>query len=305
MARPRAAIRGARSARLRDPADSTTTAKATLRGRCRALRAREGSRLTLVAGAATPGRAYNDSMHAGRRGWALQIGLALLVPPLAALALVPVRPHVLNANLALVLVLVVLGAAVAGGRVPGVVAAVSAALAYDFVLTAPYGSFTIERGDDLETVVLLGLIGLIAGELVDRARRSEAVAIGRRRELARVRRRAELAAGGEPPGRLIEQSAEELTALLDLKACRYVPTSPPEEVPVFTHGAIRVPSAIDGNAPKSAVALPVRAHGQDLGHFLLVFPTESFGLRVSGDTRHAAVALADQLGVALLRHRRP
>jgi hypothetical protein len=70
-------------------------------------------------------------------------------------------------------------------------------------------------------------------------------------------------------------------------------------------GMVAAASAIDDNAPKSAVALPVRAHGRDLGHFLLVLPTESFGLRVSGDTKHAAVALADQLAVALLRHRRP
>ena len=167
-------------------------------------------------------------MQEGRRGWPVGIAVALLAPPLAALALVPLRAHMLNANLALVLVLVVLGVAVAGGRVAGVVGAVSAALAYDFFFTAPYGSFTIERGDDLETVVVLGLIGLIAGELVERARRNEAAAIARQRELQQVRRRAELAAGGEPPGRLIEQSAEELTELLDLKVCRYVPTPPPD-----------------------------------------------------------------------------
>jgi K+-sensing histidine kinase KdpD len=229
--------------------------------------------------------------------------VALLAPALAAVALVPLRAHVINANLALVLVLVVLGAAVAGGRLAGVVGAVSAALAYDFFFTAPYGSFTVERGDDLETVVLLGLIGLIAGELVERARRNEAAAIGRQRELQQVRRRAELAAGGEPPGRLIEQSAEELTELLDLKVCRYVPAPPPAEMPVFTHDAIRVPGVFDGDAPRSAVALPVRAHGRDLGHFMLVFPTESFGLGAPIDTKHAAVALADQLGLALLRYR--
>jgi hypothetical protein len=51
------------------------------------------------------------------------------------------------------------------------------------------------------------------------------------------------------------------------------------------------------------VALPVRAHGRDLGHFVLVFPTESFGLGAPIDTKHAAVALADQLGLALLRYR--
>jgi Domain of unknown function (DUF4118) len=305
MAQPRAAIRGAGSAALRATSGDTARANGTLRDWRRALRAGQGFLLALLAGAAARGPAYNDAMDAGRRGWPLRVGLALLAPPLAALALVPLRAHVLNANLALVLVLVVLGAAVAGGRVAGVVAAVSAALAYDFFLTAPYGSFTIERGDDLETVVVLGLIGLVAGELVERARRSEAAAIAGRRELARVRRRAELAAGGEPPGRLIEQSAEELTELLDLKACRYIPAPTPEDLPVFTHDAIRVPGAFSDDAPRAAVALPVRAHGRDLGHFLLVFPTESFGLRATVDTKHAAVALADQLGLALLRYRRP
>jgi hypothetical protein len=133
----------------------------------------------------------------------------------------------------------------------------------------------MERGDDIETTVLLALIGLIAGELVDRARRNEAAAIARRRELDQIRRRAELAAGGERPGRLIEMSAAELTEILDLKACRYVPTPAPETLPVFTHTAIVVPSVMNDDAPHGAVALPVRAHDRDLGHFLLVFPPPS------------------------------
>ena len=244
-------------------------------------------------------------MHDGHRRWPVRVGVALLAPAVVAGALVPLRSHVLNTNLALVLVVAVLGAAVAGGRIAGVVGALSAALSYDLFLTVPYGSFKIEHGDDVETTVLLAVIGLIAGELVERARRSEAAAIARRHDLERIHRRAELAAGGERPGRLIEQSAEELTELLDLKVCRYIPEPPPETLPVFTHDAIRVPSDIDNDAPRSAVALPVRAHGQDLGHFLLVFPTESFGLGASVDVKHAAVAVADQLGMALLRYRRP
>jgi K+-sensing histidine kinase KdpD len=244
-------------------------------------------------------------MRIMRRRWSPQVVAALLAPAAVALALVPARAHVLNSNLALVLVVVVLGAAVAGGRVAGVVGAVSAALAYDFFLTVPYGSFTIEHGDDIETTVLLALIGVIAGELVERARRSEVAAVERRRQLERIRRRAELAAGGERPGRLIELSARELTEMLDLKVCRYVPTPPPADMPVLTHDAVRVPGTLNGDAPRSAVTLPVRAHGRDLGHFVLVFPTESYSLRTPLDDRHAAVALADQLGMALLRHDPP
>jgi K+-sensing histidine kinase KdpD len=244
-------------------------------------------------------------MRIVRRRWSPRVVAALLAPAAVALALVPARAHVLNSNLALVLVVVVLGAAVAGGRVAGVVGAVSAALAYDFFLTVPYGSFTIEHGDDIETTVLLALIGVIAGELVERARRSEVAAVERRRQLERIRRRAELAAGGERPGRLIELSARELTEMLDLKVCRYVPTPPPADMPVLTHDAVGVPGTLNGDAPRSAVTLPVRAHGRDLGHFVLVFPTESYSLRTPLDDRHAAVALADQLGMALLRHDPP
>jgi uncharacterized protein DUF4118 len=244
-------------------------------------------------------------MDTDRRWPPTRVAAASLAPVVAAGLLVPLRSHLLNTNLALVLVVVVLGTAVVGGRTAGVVGALTGALSYDFFLTEPYGSFKIERSDDIETVVVLGLIGLIAGELVERARRSEAAAIARRRELDRIERRAELAAGGESRGRLIARSAEELTEILDLKACRFVPTPPPDGVPVFTHGAIRVPGTVSDDAPPGAAVLPVRAHGRDLGHFVLVFATPSFGIRASPDAKHAAVALADQLGMALLRYDHP
>ena len=47
-------------------------------------------------------------------------------------ALIPLRDHVRNTNLALVLVLVVLGAAVLGGRLVGVVVGIVIAIAFDF-----------------------------------------------------------------------------------------------------------------------------------------------------------------------------
>lgn len=248
---------------------------------------------------------YNEVVDVARRSRETGIALALAGPLVALVALLPLRGHVLNANLALILVLVVLGVAVAGGRTAGVVSALVAAVAYDLVLAPPYGSLAIARESDIETTVLLGLIGLIAGELVERARRSEAAAIARRRELERVRRRAELAAGGEPPGRLIALSTDELTDLLGLAACHYVPTAAPDDLPIFTHGSISIPGVVNNRLPEGAAALPVRAHGRDLGYFLLVFPTPSFGVDTPIDDKHAAVALADQLGLALLRFRRP
>jgi len=233
----------------------------------------------------------------------VRIGAAVAVSVGVVGALVPLRGHVVSANLALVLVVLVLAAAVVGGRVVGVVVAVSCALAYDFFLTQPYESFGIAKGEDLQTTLLLALVGVIAGELVERARRSEAAAVARGAQLERTQRRVELAAAGEPPGRLISRSAEELTDLLGVVECRYQPGSAPERLPVLTHNSLRIPAG--STAPPGTVALPVRAHGRDVGYFLLAFPPPGRGIGIAEDTRHEAIALADQLGMALVRYHRP
>ena len=68
---------------------------------------------------------------------------------------------------------------------------------FDFFFTRPYNSFTINSRDDLETAVLLLVVGLVVGELVVRTRRSERRAAESRAEVVHVRRLSELAAGGE------------------------------------------------------------------------------------------------------------
>jgi K+-sensing histidine kinase KdpD len=229
---------------------------------------------------------------------------AVVVPVVIVVALVPLRGHVSAANLALLLVLVVLGGAEAGGRVFGVVVGVVTAVAFDFFLTVPYGSFTIERSDDVATTVLLAVVGLVGGELVERARRSEADALARRAEVEQFQRRAELAAGGEPPARLISRTGEELASMLALADVTYQRGPTPAEMAVLTHWGASVPGR-SGPLGDETVALPVRAHGRDLGHFRLVFPRPTAGMSVPADQRHAAVAMADQLGMALLRYERP
>jgi K+-sensing histidine kinase KdpD len=234
----------------------------------------------------------------------LRLVSAAVVPVVVVVALVPLRDHVSAANLALGLVLVVLGAAVLGGRVIGVVVGVVTAVSFDFFLTVPYGSFTIARSDDVATTVLLAIVGLVGGELVERARRSETEALARRAEVEQFQRRAELAAGGEPPARLISRTSEELAAALDLVAVTYERGPAPVDMTVLTHWGASVPSGPGSTGP-ATVALPVRAHGRDLGHFRLEFSHPTAGMAVSPDTRHTAIALADQLGMALLRYDRP
>ena len=65
--------------------------------------------------------------------------------------LVLLRDHVLSANLALALMAVVAIVAAAGGRTAGVLAALTAALSYDFFLTEPYLTLRITDDDDIET----------------------------------------------------------------------------------------------------------------------------------------------------------
>lgn len=216
-------------------------------------------------------------------------------------ALIPLRDHVRKTNLALVLVLVVLAGTVLGGRAVGVVVAIAVAVAFDVFLTQPYQSIKIERGDDIETTVLLVAVGLVGGELVERARRHQLDADARRKEVEQFHRRAELASWGERPGRLISRAQEELAEMLGLVGATYQPGPPPSNVSVLTHVGARVPggpSELGGDI----VALPVRAHGRDLGYFVLVFPHATVGISAPADRRHEAVAVADQLGMALLRY---
>src|SRR4029450_7532350 len=85
--------------------------------------------------------------------------VACLAPIVVAAMLVPLRDELVSTNLALILVLTVVVAAVIGGRGPGAVAAIVATISYDFFLTRPYLSFRIDSADDIETTVIRLFIG--------------------------------------------------------------------------------------------------------------------------------------------------
>ena len=76
---------------------------------------------------------------------------------MAGFALLPLRDHVRNTNVALLLALVTVGISVLGGLAPGAVAGLVTALTYNVLFTRPYWSLRINDVDDVETVVLLVL----------------------------------------------------------------------------------------------------------------------------------------------------
>lgn len=240
------------------------------------------------------------SLDAFPRFSAWRAVLAVGGPFAVAAALVPLRSEMLASNVALVLVVVVVASAIVGGRVGGVLSALSSAVAFDVFFTRPYGSFAIHGRDDVETTALLLVVGLVVGELVVRMYRSRMHALHKQHEVERIQRLAELAAGGEPPGRLIRMVGAELTQLLGLEACWFERPPFVATLPVLAHGRVRVGGDDGGSVRPRRLELPVWGDGRQIGRFVLDLPYDTVGMLIPGDDRASAMALADRLGALLV-----
>src|SRR5580704_12173117 len=155
----------------------------------------------------------------GRDQLAIVAGLAL---PLALAAiLVPFRTNFANTDVALAMILLVVAVAAVGNRLAGYVAAVSAAAWFDFFLTRPYEQFTINRATDIETTVLLLVIGIAVTEIAVWGRRQHATASKRAGYLDGISGAAEAAAAGDSPATLADQVSGRLAELLSLRSCSF------------------------------------------------------------------------------------
>ena len=232
-------------------------------------------------------------------GWVIAIAGPLAISGI----LVGFRDEFFTTNVAVVLVLAVLAAAIVGGRGGGVVCAVVATLCFDFFFTRPYYRFTIDSRDDVETTVVLLIVGLVVGELTVRTRRSERLATASRREVDQIRRVAELAAGGGPTGRLISIVERELVELLGARGACFERPPFRTTLPRFGHGIVTIPAEPAGGGrpfgPRNEVELPVWGHGREIGRLVLVLANDSTGIEIAPDDRALAVALVDQLGAVL------
>lgn len=234
------------------------------------------------------------------------IALAALAPLAVAMALVGTRDVIHNANVALVLTTVVVAAGAIGGRGAGAVAAISAALSFDFFHTRPYLSLTIDSQDDIESAVLLLIVGLTVGQVARRAHTAKAEAAAGRSELGRIHRLAGLVARGSESAEVVEAAQTELTALLSLRDCRFeaAPFMNVVEAPTLERQGMisgsRYRATRQGDLElelsPDGVVLPVLARGQLVGRFLL---EPSPGAGASLEQRIVAVALADQVGASL------
>ncbi|MBL8926233.1 MAG: DUF4118 domain-containing protein [Pseudonocardia sp.] len=108
------------------------------------------------------------------RARTLALTAAVLAPVVVGALLSLARDLIANNNAALVFVLVVVAVAATGYRAAGLLAALVSAASFDFFLTRPYLTFTINDRDDVETAVLLALIGLAVTEIALWGRRQQA-----------------------------------------------------------------------------------------------------------------------------------
>ncbi|MGY4901642.1 DUF4118 domain-containing protein [Streptomyces sp. 900116325] len=237
----------------------------------------------------------------------LALVAALVGPLLVALVLVPFRTDLSRTNAALVLVVVVVAVAAFGSRVAGAVAALSAAVWFDFFLTRPYQRFTINGGDDIETAVLLLIVGLIVSQLAARVRRLEVIAVTDAGHLARIHDTAELAQATTSADAVVAHVRGELVELLQLRGCRFeygtLLGRPPrlEQDGSVSVGRRRWDIA-RGGWPDGEIELRASGQGHYVGRYMLD-PTP--GTVPTLQARLVAVTLADQAGAALDTAGRP
>jgi hypothetical protein len=232
---------------------------------------------------------------------AIGIAIAGFGPLLVAAALVPIRGDLAGANAVLVFVIVVVLASACGGWTSGVVAAVVSTLAYDFFLTVPYQSLSIEHTGDLVTAVLLIVIGLIVVALMSVGRQSRGATEMTRAEMTRMQRIAAMVAGDAEAEDVILSVEAELLGLLSLRDCRFDVAPCGSALPrIERSGAIERGKRrwVGGelSLPAEGAEIPVAGRGHTFGRLVLI---PDWDVGVSIEQCAVAVALADQLGAAL------
>jgi K+-sensing histidine kinase KdpD len=144
------------------------------------------------------------------------------VAPLAlAAVLVPFRSSFPNTDAALAMIAIVVAVAAAGNRLAGLVAAVSAAAWFDFFLTRPYETFAINRAADIETTVLLVVIGAAVTEIAVWGRRQYSAASRRAGYLDGINDASRAVATGDSPSAVADRIAAGLIQLLSLRSCEF------------------------------------------------------------------------------------
>lgn len=224
---------------------------------------------------------------------------ALAAPFLVAWALTWDRTLLDHTNAALVLALVVVAVAAAGHRWSGLLAAASSALWFDFFLTRPYHHVTIDDAADVETAVLLVIVGVGVTELALWGRRHQAGASRRKGYLDGVMSAAREAATEQDRFAVGTFVASQIADVLGVDSCRYAAGAPPHSPHPRIHpdGSVTRdgrPLNVDrsGLPTDDEIEIPVHVDGREVGRFVLQSTTHVTW--PSEEDRRVAVLLAEQ-----------
>ncbi len=224
--------------------------------------------------------------------------VAVALPVAVAAVLTLLRDLLANTSAALVLVLVLVAVAAFGDRIAGLLAALSVVASFDFFLTRPFYGFAITSRDDIETAVLLALIGVAVTEIVQWGRRHQARGARHDGYLTGLHTAARLAAEVPDAHERTDRIATMIADVLDLDACRHAPSPDPgtERPRLLGDGTVTrqghpVDVAREGLPTDDVIEL-LAGPGGEAGCFLLVASTRV--RRPDLDRRLVAVTLAQQ-----------
>ena len=244
----------------------------------------------------------SNALARSREG-SFAVALGPLVAALAAGLLSAARDDVGVTNVALVLAMIVVVAALAG-RMAGIVTALTAALAFNFFHTEPYHSMRITGARDVVTVALLALLGLVVAEVAEFRRRARATSARRLHGAEVLEATSAMLARQATFDEMWPTVAEALREDLQLSEIDYEPGATTTHPVLSRSGSLVAPSMHVGRGgfalPPGGAAIAVAAADQTFGHIVMTSRPETGS---SIDARRVAVAVADQLAVAILASR--
>ena len=225
---------------------------------------------------------------------------AFAFPLAAAAILVPWRASWADTDVALLLVVVVVAVAAIGNGLAGALAAIWAAIWFDFFFTVPYGRLTIRTSSDVTTFAVLFIVGIAVSQLAARARRLKVLAITDAGYLAQIQETASLTHRATAPHVVIEQVRKQLIGLLDLRDCRFEYGVPIDHPPRLEQdGIIRAEYGLWAAARHAMqgeeTELRAFSNGQYYGRFMM---TPDPDARPPLQARLTAVTLAGLAGQA-------
>jgi hypothetical protein len=204
--------------------------------------------------------------------------LALVLPTLTALLLVPFRVEHPQTT-AIVLVIPVILVALRGATGPAVAAALVAGLAYATILTEPYGHPVIDDPDDAVAAFTLLAVATVVGLLSSRLARIHARDAARRGELSHILRFAmTLTAYGSPEQersteQLADTASRHIAEVLHLSDCEWRAGFRGGSLPVLypdgmVSGYVSELNPDRAKLPRQ-LELPAISYGEELGRFIL------------------------------------